>query len=318
MTIPALPMSRIGSGLQRPECVLATRDGSLFVSERGRGVRWIAPDGTQRIAGPANDAFVPNGIALRPDGRLVIANIGDGGGLWLLEDGGSLRSLVPELEGMPVNFVTTGPDGRLWVSVSTRHTPRHLAYRKDVADGFVAVVEPTFRIVADGLAYANEFRITADGWLYVSETMGFRITRRRLSHGIAGAAETVATLPAGWFADGIAFDVEGGLWLACIVANALLRFTPDGASSIIMADIDESWVAEVAAAFSNNIMSRRHFDSSPGTRLRNITSIAFGGADFTTLHLGSLADDAIVTFEAGVAGVPLPHWDFAPVVTAFD
>jgi sugar lactone lactonase YvrE len=318
MTGLSSALRRVGSGLNRPECVLATRDGSLFVSERGRGVCWIAPDGMQRVAGPVDAAFVPNGIAFRSDGRLVIANIGDAGGLWLLEDDGGLRSLVPELEGMPVNFVTTGPDGRLWVSVSTRRAPRHLAYRSDVADGFVATVEPTFSIIADGLAYANELRVTDDGWLYVSETMGFRVTRRPLLHDVAGAAQIAAELPAGWFADGIAFDVEGGLWLACIVANALLRFTPDGNSSIVVADTNDSWVAQVATAFADGTMGRLHFDTSPGTLMRNVTSIAFGGPNLTTVYLGSLADNAILAFEASVAGLPPPHWNVAPVLAAFN
>jgi sugar lactone lactonase YvrE len=311
-------LGSIGQGLCRPECVLATVDGSFYISEKGRGVRRIAPDGTQSIAGRSDDAFVPNGIAIGRDGRFVVANIGDAGGVWRLEDDGGWTSLAPELERMSVNFVAPGPNGGLWASISTRRSPRHLAYRADVADGFIVAVEDGFKIIVDGLAYTNEFRVSPDGaWLYVSETMGFRVTRRAILRDGLGAPETVVTLPAGWFADGIAFDVEGGLWVACIVANALLRVAPDGAVAIIVQETDETWLTEVNNAFVANTMGRVHFDTTPGVVLRNITSIAFCGVDLGTIVLGSLAGDTLPTLPAPLAGIAPPHWSVQPVLTAF-
>jgi len=50
--------------------------------------------------------------------------------------------------------VVTDSVGRVWITVSTRLTPRSRDYRKEAATGFIAVAEPgarDARIVADEL-----------------------------------------------------------------------------------------------------------------------------------------------------------------------
>ena len=42
----------IGTGLQRPECILAQRDGSLLAADARGGVMRIEPDGSQRLIVP--------------------------------------------------------------------------------------------------------------------------------------------------------------------------------------------------------------------------------------------------------------------------
>ena len=39
----------IGEDLQRPECILAERDGSIWTADARGGVVHIRPDGTQKI-----------------------------------------------------------------------------------------------------------------------------------------------------------------------------------------------------------------------------------------------------------------------------
>ena len=39
----------VGEGLQRPECILAERDGSLWAADARGGVMHIHPDGKQDI-----------------------------------------------------------------------------------------------------------------------------------------------------------------------------------------------------------------------------------------------------------------------------
>ena len=39
----------VGRDLQRPECILAERDGSLWSADARGGVMHIAPDGAQRL-----------------------------------------------------------------------------------------------------------------------------------------------------------------------------------------------------------------------------------------------------------------------------
>ena len=77
-------MKPVGKDLNRPECVLATRDGVLWVADGRGGIVRIDPDGAQMTimasaASPdAKRPRVPNGIALMPDGRIMIANLAGG------------------------------------------------------------------------------------------------------------------------------------------------------------------------------------------------------------------------------------------------
>ena len=61
-------LTRIGTGLQRPECVLATAAGDLYTADWRGGVAHMRADGTQalyRCSLPGNRPARPNGIALR-------------------------------------------------------------------------------------------------------------------------------------------------------------------------------------------------------------------------------------------------------------
>src|SRR5690606_26699649 len=81
----------VGSGLQRPECILAEPDGTLWSAEARGGVMRVAPDGTQaliaqqadsRFAGTADlarrftEGTLPNGLAFARNGDFLIANFG--------------------------------------------------------------------------------------------------------------------------------------------------------------------------------------------------------------------------------------------------
>ena len=100
-----------GTGLSRPECVLATRSGEVFVPAWPGGVTVVHADGrtnTWRAAPPTVD-LRPNGIALTSDGSFLIANLGDDGGLWRLDRAGHLTPVLLEVDGVPLppaNFVT--------------------------------------------------------------------------------------------------------------------------------------------------------------------------------------------------------------------
>jgi hypothetical protein len=95
-TVDRAAIRTIGRDLQRPECILAERDGTLWSADARGGVMRIAADGAQqfvgqrvdeRFAGAASDtalAFeakftqgtLPNGLAFAADGSLLIANFG--------------------------------------------------------------------------------------------------------------------------------------------------------------------------------------------------------------------------------------------------
>ncbi|WP_241476950.1 hypothetical protein [Meiothermus ruber] len=122
----------IGHDLQRPECILAEPDGTLWVADARGGVVRIAPDGSQQIITPltqekALDASfearyveakgsLPNGLCFAENGDFIIANWGTNA-LERMTRAGHLRTLYTEIEGRPlgkVNFPLRDSKGRIW------------------------------------------------------------------------------------------------------------------------------------------------------------------------------------------------------------
>jgi sugar lactone lactonase YvrE len=319
-TIDLESMTRVGSGLHRPECVLATERGDVYTADWRGGVAHLHPDGRQslyrcQLAGgrPAR----PNGIALRRDGSFLFADLGaDLGGVFALALDGSVRPFLEEVDGIPLppsNFVFEDGKDRVWITVSTRRVPRALGYRRDVADGFIVQVDRRgARIVADGLGYTNEAVLDASGErLYVNETFARRTSRFRVrADGSLGPREIFAEYSAGTYPDGMAFDEDGYLWIVSIVSNRVLRVAPDGKVATVLEDADSAHVAWVEQAYVAGELGRPHLDNVNSRVLRNISSIAFGGHDRRTAYLGCLLDDAIYAFRSPVAGLAPAHWQW--------
>ncbi len=334
--VSAASLSWCGTGLVRPECVLATASGDLYTSDWRGGVAHIRPDGTQALysgglpqsAAPAPDRHTrptrpsrPNGIALRRDGSFLMADLGEElGGVYALTRDGAVREVLTRLDGIdlpPSNFVTEDTQGRMWLTVSTRHKPRALAYNNRVADGFIVLMDAKgARIVADGIGFTNEALVSPDGrWLYVNETYHRKMSRYPLrADGALGAKEVVTTFGKGAFPDGFAFDSAGAAWVTCVIGNQLIRVTPDGAQQIVLEDGNPEYVDWVEAAYAGAELGRQHMDKPHTTRLKNISSIAFGGADLKTVYLGCLAGDAIAHFRLPDAldlrGHAPVHWHY--------
>lgn len=308
-----------GSGLQRPECVLATAAGTLYTADWRGGVGVTRPDGASSVIVAARGAprpLRPNGIALRADGSFLLADLGEtaGGVFWLTRDG-SVQPFLESVDGLPLpptNFVFEDNAGRVWITVSTRQVPRASAYRADVADGFIVLVDRRgARIVADALGYTNEAMLSPDGrWLYVNETFSRRLSRFHVdADGALSRRETVTTFGHGTYPDGLAFDAEGHVWISSIVSNRVLRVAPDGEVTTILEDADPAHVQWCENAYLAGAMGRPHLDRAAGSRLRNISSLAFGGADLRTAYLGCLMGDSIASFRSPVAGHPPFHWN---------
>ena len=95
-------ISTIGSGLHRPECVLATGNGRLYAADWRGGVSIIEPGGQQwsLLAKDAGFDVKPNGIALMPDGSFLLAHLGDQeGGVYRLAPDGALTPFCVEVDG---------------------------------------------------------------------------------------------------------------------------------------------------------------------------------------------------------------------------
>ena len=44
------------------------------------------------------------------------------------------------------------------------------------------------------------------------------------------------------------------------------------------------------------------------TKLKNISSIAFGGSDLKTIYLGCLLGKQVATFKSNICGLEPSHW----------
>lgn len=308
----------VGAGLCRPECVLTTRSGDIFVSDRRGGVSVLRPDGSSTLieARGRPDGFLPNGIALLPNRDLLIANLSPPGGVWRLKPDGESSLHLAEVDGTPlppINFVGLDRQGRTWVTVSTRLLPRERAFRKNWADGFIVVEdERGARIVADGIGYTNEAIVDPTGrWLYVNETVARRTIRFPIRPGASlGKPEIVAEYPPATFPDGFTFDAEGGVWTVSVASNRVIRVAPDGTQHIVLEDADPETLRQVAEAFEEDRFGRDEMDAGRSRPLGNLASIAFGGNDLRTVYLGSLHGERLASFRSPIAGAEPIHWAF--------
>ena len=310
----------VGSGLNRPECVLTNVYGDIYTADGRGGVTHILPNGEQRLyLGTAPDGRVlhPNGISLQEDGSFLIADLGaENGGVFRLRRNGEITVFLDRVDGLnlpPTNFVLTDRLGRTWITVSTWKKPRQQSYRKEADDGFIVMVDTKgARIVADHLGYTNEVAIDPSGqWLYVNETFGRALSRFPLkANGELGQREVVTHFGAGVFPDGLAMDAESGAWITSVVSNRIIRVSPDGTQQIFFDDSDPDHLAWVEDAFQKGQLGRQHMDKSKSRFIKNLTSMAFGGKDLRTGYLGCLLGDSIGCLRMPIAGLPPSHWNY--------
>jgi sugar lactone lactonase YvrE len=306
-----------GADLKRPECVMATAAGDVYCSDARGGVTCVRADGAQEFyGGNVQPVPRPNGIALRKNGNFLFANIAEDGGVFELSRNGDCRKILERVDGIdlpPTNFVCEDRSGRVWVSVSTWRVPRSRAYRREVADGCVILLDHRgASVVADGIGYANEIAVSHDGRsLFVNETFGRRLLRFDVTQsGRLTNRTVVCAFGKGTYPDGLTFDVEGGAWITSIISNRVIRVAPDGGQQVILEDADAAHVDWCESAYEAGTMSREHLEKAAGKVLRNISSLAFGGHDRRNVYLGCLLGDALATFRSPFPGIEPLHWRY--------
>ncbi|MDX2156137.1 MAG: SMP-30/gluconolactonase/LRE family protein [Hyphomicrobiaceae bacterium] len=313
---PLIPLSAIawiGEGLARPECVLTTAKGEVFVGDHHAGIAEIGKPKRHVVGAPPG--FLPNGVAMTRDREFLIANLGPPGGVWRLDRDWRLFPHLFEADGELLrvcNFVGVDQAGTEWISVSTRAYPRELSFHPTHADGFIVRRDADgAHIVADGIGFTNECRVDPTGrWLYVNETCAKRVSRFPVKGTTLGKRETVHEFGPGEFPDGFAFDCEGGVWVACVCSNRLIRIETSGRRTLILDDAEPADVAWAEDYFKSGKRGRAHVEIGGKRGLKNIASVAFGGPDLKTVYLGNLAGQSIPTFRSPVAGAEPVQWRF--------
>lgn len=320
----------VGHGLQRPECILAEPDGTLWSADARGGVVRLDPDGHQElIAQQQSEHFqdagteatryltgtLPNGLAFARNGDFLISNFGTDR-LELMTRDGRSKVLADRIEGQAigkVNFVLRDSKDRIWITVSTRVKNWMSALRTDLADGYLARYEDgVFRIVADGFRFTNEIRFDAkEQFLYIVETAGGCITRLRIDErGNAREREIFgpSRLGQGAWPDGIAFDSYGNLWGTMVYSDKLFVITPQGDLRVLLDEGDPQKVDALEQAFLRNDVTEDVLFATGRGVAPWMASLTFGGRDLQTVYIGSLKGTRIPCFRSPIPGLPMVHW----------
>ncbi|HEX3688437.1 MAG TPA: SMP-30/gluconolactonase/LRE family protein, partial [Solirubrobacteraceae bacterium] len=327
-TVDREQITFVGHELQRPECVLAERGGTLWSADARGGVMRIDPDGTQTLiaqtvveAGGDADSVaryilegtLPNGLAFDPDGNFVIANFGTDAIERMTRDGHS-ETLFTQIERRPIgkaNFALADRRGRIWITVHTRRDPWTLSVNEKTPDGYIALIDASgeARIVADGFIGTNEIRFdAAEEWLYVVESNARHISRLRAApDGTLSDREIYGPADLGGVPDGFAFDVAGNLWTTLVNADRLIALTPDGEVLTLLDDGNPEGARAFDEAFFAGTMTPEILGGGRGTLAPLMASVTFGGPDLKTVYLGSLMGSRLPCFRSPVAGLPLTH-----------
>jgi len=321
----------IGEGLQRPECILAEPDGTLWSADARGGVVRISADGTQQIitqsyakafekavdeASRFTEGTLPNGLAFAENGDILISNFGTDCLEVMSREDGSTRVIYDSIDGEPigkVNFVLRDSRNRVWLTVSTRIKNWMKAVSPNIADGYVALAdEKGLRIVADGFRFTNEIRLdAAEEHLYIVETCGQCISRMRVHpDGTLTDREVYGPTKLGRFGfpDGIAFDAFGNLWGTLVMVDQVFVITPDGDFHVVLDDTNEATATALERAFREDRATPDDMLAAGGTIAPWFASVTFGGPDLKTVYVGSLRGSRIPYFRSPVAGLPMVHW----------
>ncbi len=319
----------VGKDLQRPECIVAQPDGTLWAADARGGVMRIDADGSQKLLAPEQSsdteisfekryvqslgASLPNGLALTASGEFIICNWGLDR-IERLDAAGAIHVLHDSLDGCPLgktNFPLIDSKGRIWFTVTTTMQPWTDSINSGVLDGYIGVIdEKGIRVVAQGFGGTNEIRFDAnEEWLYVVESNVRRISRLRLNDdGTLTDREVYGPSELEGFPDGFAFDSFGNLWVTLVMSDKLIAITPDGEVLTLLDDSNPEATARLNYHYAEKTLTPDIMAAARGTLAPWMASLTFGGPDLKNVYLGSLQGSRIPWFRSPVAGQPLIHW----------
>jgi gluconolactonase len=262
--------------LKHPEGLAVAGDGAIWCGGDGGEIYRIEADGFGFEVIASTDGFTL-GMAFDTHGRLYTCDLGHKAVFRLdpqtrrldqfSTGGGGASMRVP-------NFpVVDSARSCLYVSDSYGGgTPGPGIWRLDLETGAGALWYDQPLNFANGMVLAPDRQS-----IYVAETFARRISRIPIQEdGSAGEAELfvdgIERLP-----DGLAFDVDGNLYIACYEPSRLFRASPEGRLELL-------------------------FDDPDAHMLCHPTNCAFRGTDLLTSNLGRWH---LTRIAVGISGAPL-------------
>lgn len=275
----SLVLSNVGFAFDHPEAVAWGPDGWAYAGgEAGQLYRFGLEGGALEEVGRIDGGFLL-GLAHDADANTYACNdrsgcvhrIAPDGKVTVYANGNAEQKMrVP-------NYPVFDESGNLYVSDSGTWGGR---------DGFVWKVAPGGRAeIWDRQAngFTNGMCLSADGrFLYVVESCPPLISRIAIrSDGSAGERNVVVELPR-QVPDGIAFDMNGDLYISLYNPNIIYRLTAAGK----LIKLYDDWEQLMLVAPTN---------------------IAFGGSDMKTLIIASLCGWSMHTAPMAIPGQPVRY-----------
>jgi gluconolactonase len=264
------------SGYDSPEGPAFDRDGNLFfVNWLSSSIVKFSPDGVASEF--FNTGGIPAGLAFHPDGSLYVADEGDDiHGLMRITPDGNAQILINEYEGRPLNGANDlvfDANGVVYFS-----DPWRTSLENPVGGLYRLFPDGALEQLDTGLAFPNGLALTANGTaLILAETMRNRLLGYELrADGSVGPGTHWADTYPPPGPDGMAFDIEGNLYVAHYSGRGVVVFDPAGQS-----------VGKIEV---------------PG---RNPTNVAFGGEDGRILVITEVETGSLYRVQMDVAGQPL-------------
>ena len=266
------------NGLDHPECVAPGSDGRLYAGGEAGQVYRVSLDGSFEQIGSTGGFAL--GICLDGDDNVYVCDMARNEVVRVAPDGTAsvYAAGLPDRPLVNPNYPVFDDLGNLYVSASGGWKTN---------DGCIWVVRPggASEVLRDDVtAFPNGLAINPAGdHLYAIESLGMRVVRVAISEGrSSGPVEKVLDIPERHLGDGLAFDAEGGLYVACYTPDVIYRLSPDG----VLEKVAEDWESVAL--------------SSP-------TNLAFVGTDRRTLVSASLARWHLSRAEVRVPGMPLRY-----------
>jgi len=181
------------SGLAGPEGLAFGKDGSLYVGTAIGDVRRVAADGSHTLLASTGDRLA--GISVTKDGKILACAFG-ANRVW---------SIDPLTGAMTVYANVTSPN----FVVQTRRG--HVIVSSSLTGNIVDITNGANVVIASGLTFPNGLAIRKK-YLYVAET-ALNAVRRLPFTGPGNLGPVEPYAPGTTFADGIAFDRPGNLFV---------------------------------------------------------------------------------------------------------